>query len=73
MKEVLNIVLPPLERLLIAIAKVVASVGFGYLIYLLLAPVAYAERGYMAYGGECVLAIVIGFLMMWVLFHEPSK
>lgn len=35
--------------------------------YLLLAPGAYAERGYMAYGGECLEAMAAGLITLIVL------
>ena len=73
MKTILNRVLPLLKQLLITCLKIAASIGFGYLIYALLAPAAYAERGYMAYGGECLIAIAMSAIMGWFLFSQSTK
>lgn len=73
MKTILNRVLPFLKQLLIICLKIAAAIGFGYLIYTLIAPAAYAERGYMAYGGECLISIAIAALMGWFLFSQPTK
>ena len=73
MKVILNRVLPLLKQLFIICLKIAASIGFGYLIYALLAPAAYAERGYMAYGGECLIAIAMSAIMGWFLFSQSTK
>lgn len=73
MKAILNRVLSSLKQLLIICLKIAAAIGFGYLIYTLLAPVAYAERGYMAYGGECLISIAMAVFMGWFLFSQSTK
>ena len=54
-------------RFLWIICTLLLSVGMMAAVYLLLAPVAYAERGYIAYGGECVVAVAAGLLTLLVL------
>lgn len=50
---------------------VLISALFGILFYVVFAPMAYAQRGYMAYGGECVglffplFALVIADIFNW--------
>ena len=73
MKLRLKRFLPFVKRCLIGCLKIAASVGFGYLIYSLLAPIAYAERGYMSYGGECLLAMVATVFMGKFLFSPSSQ
>ena len=59
-----------LKSLLISILKAFVSVLSGLFIYSLLAPIAYADRGYMAYGGECVLAILVTILVLYFFFID---
>ena len=57
----------------IVIFKVAICCLMGYMIYMLLAPIAYEQRGYVAYGGECILSISITVLTAWYLFYQLPK
>lgn len=56
-----------------ACVKIGVSAGCGYLVYLRLAPLAYAERGYMAYGGECLVGIAAAAFISIFLFSPYTK
>lgn len=51
-------------RLLRIICTLVFSVCMAISVYLLLAPAAYEQRGYMAYGGECLVAVAAGLFTL---------
>lgn len=57
----------------IGLIKTTLALGGGWLTYCLLAPVAYAERGYLAFGGECALAVIASLVLMWALFLRPIE
>lgn len=52
----------------IVICKLIISVLAGYAVYALLAPFAYIERGYVAFGGECILGIIASLAVGFLLF-----
>ena len=47
--------------------QVILSVFMSAAIYMFLAPLAYIERGYMAYGGECFAAAAAGIITYEIL------
>lgn len=53
--------------------KITASVGTGYLAYSFLSKIAYEERGYYAYGGECLMAVIIGLAMLFYLADRRKE
>ncbi len=42
------------------ITRIIKSTLLGTVTYFAFAPLAYAERGYHAYGGEIMLAVMVG-------------
>lgn len=73
MKVVLRRLFPLFKWLLKTFYKWGISISVGALSYWILAPIAYAERGYMAYGGECVASIAIALLVGWAISLKPHK
>ncbi|GEM_PF-5338514 len=61
-----------LMLLIIVICKIIISMLAGYAVYAFFAPLAYIERGYVAFGGECILAIVASMAMGFVLFNTKK-
>ncbi|CUP47599.1 hypothetical protein [Hungatella hathewayi] len=47
--------------------RVTLSVLMSTAVYTFLAPLAYLERGYVAYGGECIVAIMAGIAVFELL------
>lgn len=54
-------------RLLKIMCTLVLSLIMMFAVYVLLAPEAYAERGYIAYGGECLVAAAAGIFTLLIL------
>lgn len=46
---------------------IILSIMMVAAIYLILSPYAYIERGYQAYGGECIAALAAGLITYQVL------
>ena len=46
--------------------NLILAAGCGVGTYLLLAPLAYAERGYQAYGGEVMAALAVAVIIALV-------
>ena len=44
--------------------KYIIAAACSYGTYMLLAPLAYAQRGYQAYGGEVMAAIAVGLIVI---------
>lgn len=61
-----------LMLLIIVICKIIISILAGYAVYAFFAPLAYIERGYVAFGGECILAIVASMAIGFVLFSTQK-
>ena len=53
-----------MKKFLIILFAIICGIS----VYFLIAPLAYAERGYQAYGGEVLLAIAIIFLVIYIGF-----
>ncbi|WP_206458664.1 hypothetical protein [Anaerovorax sp. IOR16] len=51
----------------------VVSLAVSNIVALVLKPIAYAERGYHAYGGETFLAVMLVVLLFWLLSSDPKK
>lgn len=47
--------------------RITLSVLMSLAVYMFLAPLAYLERGYMAYGGECIIAVIAGISVFELL------
>ena len=45
-----------------AIIRLSSAMWMTIATYMWLAPLAYLERGYMAYGGECLVAVLVGMV-----------
>jgi len=52
--------------------KIAISILFAYFMYKLLAPYAYAERGYFAIGGELIVVIALG-ISTYVFLDNVDK
>ena len=53
--------------------KITASVGTGYSAYSFLSKIAYEERGYHAYGGECIIAVIATMAMLIYLADRRKE
>ena len=53
--------------------KITASFGTGYSAYSFLYKIAYEKRGYHAYGGECLMAVIIGMATLFYLVDRTGK
>lgn len=69
LKELLKAFQWLFDRLL----KVMASVGTGYLVYSFLSKIAYEKRGYHAYGGECIMAVIATMTMLVYLADRRKE
>lgn len=47
--------------------RITLSVLMSVATYMFLAPLAYLERGYVAYGGECIVAVIAGIAVFELL------
>lgn len=50
--------------------RLVAAVWVTAATYIWLAPLAYLERGYEAYGGECLVAVLAGVVTYYLMGRE---
>ena len=58
-----------MDKLIWAVFSMIIGISLGLLVYFILAPLAYMERGYFAIGGEGLLAFIIawftGPMLIW--------
>lgn len=56
--------------------ELTTALAAGGITYAALAPIAYRERGYFAFGGELLLAYIVAMaaymVMHWAIFHEKK-
>ena len=54
------------------VVVMIASLFCGFGTYRFFAPMAYAERGYFAIGGEALLAFMVGFFVAIILIRNKK-
>ena len=52
------------------LCKVSGAVFIGWVVWEVVTPMAYIQRGYHAYGGECILIILIFIIIMSIFLRK---
>lgn len=56
-----------MDKFIDILIDIIISIIFTATSYCILSLYAFYERGYKAYGGECLAAVAIGFFCFWYL------